>query len=208
MVKDLINNNQNFERLEFECLSCNVKGHTLENCNRIHFVPHKELIIKKYNYNHPNLKRTQFKRKFISFNAKKIFRNVKYSQEKLIANNTQLIDDLDDGYDEEKNTFTDRDEFQSIVLSSREKEFKEKLFNEKRETAMNLNTIQKSLTKSFAITKDLDNKAPVSEDALNIDKVKSYKFFYPQFNVKNVLKIYAKKRSEARAKKRNKTKKI
>lgn len=62
MIQDLLNNNSNSFDLKNKCYACNMSGHCVQQCNKIHFCPDKEKIIKKNEFSFPQV-RQAFTRK-------------------------------------------------------------------------------------------------------------------------------------------------
>ena len=47
MIKDNIKLNKNYEDLFLRCPLCNDKYHFAVNCAKVHYIPDRELILKK-----------------------------------------------------------------------------------------------------------------------------------------------------------------
>lgn len=62
MIQDILNNNSNSYNLKNKCYACNLNGHSVQKCNKIHFCPDREKIIKKTEFSFPQ-QRNPFKRK-------------------------------------------------------------------------------------------------------------------------------------------------
>lgn len=63
MIQDLINNNSHTFDLKNKCYACNMSGHCVQKCNKIHFCPDKEKIIKKNEFSFPQVRQVFTRKK-------------------------------------------------------------------------------------------------------------------------------------------------
>lgn len=107
MIKDQITINNNYDSLKMKCFNCNETGHFVSECKYLHFIPHKEKIIKRYLYSKPQFRRRKFARKkFKKLNA--------LIDNKLIKKNiNDFIQSLSSNYlDNSPNSPNNREEFE------------------------------------------------------------------------------------------------
>lgn len=77
MIRDKIFRARISEEIYLKCHGCNLKGHTFEKCDKVHFIPNKDFLIARHLYSVPNLDRCSYERRLKKENSLQIKRNVK-----------------------------------------------------------------------------------------------------------------------------------
>ena len=62
MIQDQINLSNNIQPLRLRCYICSETGHLMNNCNKFHFIPDHEKIIKTHDFSHPQERNCSYKR--------------------------------------------------------------------------------------------------------------------------------------------------
>lgn len=89
--KDEIQYNDNYQLSELKCLACNIKGHSIENCKKIHVEINKALICSKLSFSIPIKDRTLFKRRNEKFKSKLKFKKVLERLDSFIRMNSLIF---------------------------------------------------------------------------------------------------------------------
>ena len=85
MIQDQINIGNNINALHLKCYACRQIGHLINNCNKLHYIPDNEKVIKTNDFSkpqqrNPNFARVKFKKHYRIFRMKPLkhqFSNIK-----------------------------------------------------------------------------------------------------------------------------------
>lgn len=204
MTRDLITNCNNYNTSDLICPLCNSKEHTLENCKKIHFIPNKEIIIRKYLFNIPNLHRKQFKRKIQSFNSKLLKNKVYDAYQNFIIQNSYFTD-----FNEEDNEVSERELVSDppVLLyqetkdkidrvnstDTRNSNFLKTMDSGLKELDNHKPSLELTVLKTKLSISDFTKRSIVNENYISFDSYKNYKTYHPEFNIQNILRNKTKK---------------
>lgn len=221
MTRDLITNCNNYDASDLICPSCNSKEHTLENCKKIHFIPNKEIIIRKFLFSRPSINRKHYKRRIQSFNSKVLKSKVYEASQNFLLRNSDITE-----FNEEDNEATERDlTSDPIALASQEtkekidrinsmdtrySKFLKTMDSNLKESENHRPSMELTISKTKVSVSDFSKRsiANSNENYIAFETFKNYKTYHPAFNIQNILRDKTKKETLKHSRQFKKMKKL
>ena len=112
MIQDQINLSNNIQPLRLRCYICNETGHLMNNCNKLHFIPDSEKIIKVNDFSYPQERNCSYKR--VKTKKSKTLHKLHQPQAQVSSIKLKSIEIEDESSNEEESLDDEREESQKI----------------------------------------------------------------------------------------------
>lgn len=205
MIKDQLMTNKNQKIVFSYCHTCLLRGHNLLTCNKMHYIPDKDFLIKKYVYCQPTLHREAFARRrkksrmvlSNKINFQKLYKIFDYREIPSFTMQNEL-----EQFEEE-----DKDEINMISLvegkdlkeltSGKSYEFKENTYmNHTKQWSYSESGFKKIGSNNEIRNKENENSFRVSNASpknssqiftMDFDTAAKLEFYHPENNLENIV---------------------
>lgn len=235
MIKDKISHGRLSEEIFLKCHGCNLKGHTFEKCDKIHFIPNKDFLISRHLYSIPNLERCCYERRLKKDNSllikkkvkaryklffeekrdiigtlvlSKVFDNALYDSDSLSSEDDQEENEIEirrenTGESQSNNDYSEDNKKMIYLEKTRYCDESSSLTKKTYEDTFKSNNSMATMHESMKTMASMHKRKVVGEMVKSaetfgevvdiwkeLDRVKSFPVYFPEFNVENVIKNY------------------
>ena len=205
MIKDQLMNNKDQKIVFSYCNTCLLKGHNFLTCNKMHYIPDKDFLIKKYVFCNPTLQRQIFARRgnksknalSNKINFQKLYKILDYKEFSSLMMQNELEQFEEEDKDEKNIISILEGKDLRELTSGKTNELKENTYvSHTKQWSYSESGFKKNASKDEIRNIENENSFCISKSSpknssqifiMDFDKATKLEFYHPENNLENIV---------------------